>query len=220
MIGWYNENEGRAYPLREDSPRVDALGRKLPDDVIADIGLVIPDDATEDVFLSALSVSPKLVSLVIGTPAEGLLIGTYPRPVTAYTPLPLESIADNVSGYVVFGHGISGAAANYRFPVKESTPFAIKALHTFDALPVELVGKLGAAAILRDIIKIEVNANVEVRYDPGGNSIVFSLAEGVRDEFVGPCARADAIACCGVPPLRSINGVVADGDGTIFVEVH
>jgi len=217
---WYNENEGRAYPLREDSPRVDVLGRKLPDDVIADIGLVVPDDITEDIFLSALSVSPKLVSLVIGTPEEGLLIGTYSRPVSAYAPLPLLGIADNVSGYVVFGHGISGAVANYRFSTKESTPFAIKALHTFDALPVKFIGKLGAAAVLRGIIKIEVNANVEVSYDGIGNAIVFSLAESVRDEFVGPCARADAIAGCGVPPLRSINGVCAAAGGAITIEVE
>jgi hypothetical protein len=220
MKSWYNENEGRAYPLREGSARVDVLGRPLPDDIIADASIVVPNELEDDVFLTTVSLSPLLVTLVIGTQTQGLLVGTYPKPLDLYKPLPLDPITDDVSGFVVLGHGSEAYQGIYSFSDPVATPFAVKALHTFDALPIPFFGKLGAPAQIRGVIEIQVNDNVQVRYDDGTNTVYFSLTESVRDSFVGPCARGDSISGCGVPPVRTINGVTADADGTIILEVE
>lgn len=220
MKDWYNENEGRAYPLQEDSPRVDQLGRVLPDDVIADTSLVIPNDLEDSVFLRTVSLSEALVTLVIGTESQGLLVGTYARPVALYTPLTLDPITDDVSGFVVLGHGAQVVGGTYNFTEEESSRFAVKALHTFDALPIPYLGKIGLADRVKDIVEIQTSANVEVRFDSGSNTIYFSLTESVRDDFVSPCLRSDSIAGCGIPPIRTINGVTADGDGVITLEVQ
>lgn len=220
MKSWYNENEGRAYPLKEGSPRVDQLGRVLPDDIIADASVVIPNEIEDDVFLTTVALSPALVSVVIGTATQGLLVGTFPRPLTLYRPLALDPITDDVSGFIVLGHGAGVHQGTYNFTEQTSTPFAVKALHTFDALPIPYIGKVGTPAQLRNIIEIQTNGNVQVRYESSSNTIFFSLIESVRDDFVGPCGRGDSISGCGVPPVRSINGVTADGDGTITLEVE
>jgi hypothetical protein len=220
MREWYNENEGRAYPLREDAPRLDALGRKLPDDIIVDLAVSIPNTVLDTVYVTSLALSTRLVSIVVGTASEGLLVGTYVRPVPIYTPLPLAPLAGNVSGFVVFGSGSTGQEINYRFSSVAQTPLEIRALRVFDALPVEAIGKIGVANLLDGIIQLEFGTNVEWRYDAGSNTIYIGLQEGVRDDFVGPCARAKSIAGCGIPPIRSINGVVADVNGAIFIEVQ
>lgn len=220
MKSWYNENEGRAYPIREEAPRVDQLGRTLPDDIIADASIVVPNELEDDVFLTTVSLSGALVTLVIGTATQGMLVGTFPKPLTLYRPLPLDPITDDVSGFVVLGHGADAYEGTYSFNDPASTPFAVKALHTFDALPIPYIGKIGTPAQIRNLIEIEVNNNVQVRYDPGTNTIYFSLVESVRDAFVGPCGRGDSIAGCGVPPVRTINGVTADDDGVITLEVE
>jgi hypothetical protein len=220
MKSWYNENEGRAYPMREDSPRIDALGRKLPDDIIADASIVTPDGLEDDVFLLTVSLTPALVTLVIGTATQGLLVGTFPKPLTLYRPLPLDPLTDNVSGFVVLGHGAAAYQGTYSFNDAASTPFAVKALHTFDALPIPFIGKIGSPAQILDLIEIQTNGNVQVRYDSGTNTIYLSLIESVRDAFVGPCAKGDSISGCGIPPIRSINGVTADGNGAITLEVE
>lgn len=220
MREWYNENEGRAYPLREDAPRLDELGRKLPDDIIVDLAVSIPNTVLDTVYVTSLALSTRLVSIVVGTASEGLLVGTYVRPVPIYTPLPLAPLAGNVSGFVVFGSGSTGQEINYRFSSVAQTPLEIRALRVFDALPVEAIGKIGVANLLDGIIQLEFGTNVEWRYDVGSNTIYIGLQESVRDDYVGPCARAKSIAGCGIPPIRSINGVVADGNGAIFIEVQ
>jgi hypothetical protein len=220
MKNWYNENEGRAYPLREDASRLDRLGRRLSDDIIADISLVIPNDLEDDVFLTTVVMTETLISVVVGTADEGLLVGTYPKPLTLYSPLPLDPITDDVSGFVVLGHGAAAYSGVYIFTDKTASQFAVKALHTFDALPVSAVAKLGAPALLRGVVEIQGNDNVRIRYDEGSNTVYFSLIESVRDEFVGPCARGDSISGCGIPPIRTINGITANDDGQIIVEVE
>lgn len=220
MRDWYNENEGRAYPIREDAPRLDELGRKLPDNLLVDLAASIPNTVLDTVYVSSLALSSRLVSVIIGTASEGLLAGTYVRPVPTYTPLPLVPLAGDVSGFVVFGSGIAGQDINYRFASAAQTPLEIRALRVFDALPVEAIGKIGVADLLDGIIQLEFGTNVEWRFDVGSNTIYIGLQESVRDDFIGPCARAKSIAGCGIPPIRSINGVTADVNGAIFIEVQ
>jgi hypothetical protein len=220
MREWYNENEGRAYPIREDAPRLDEAGRKLPDDILVDLAVSIPNTVLDTVYVTSVALSARLVSVVIGTASEGLLVGTYVRPVPFYTPLPLEPLAGNVSGFVVFGSGSAGQDVNYRFSSAAQTPLEIRALRVFDALPVEAIGKIGVATLLDGIIQLEFGTDVEWRYDVGSNTIFIGLRESVRDDYVGPCARAKSIAGCGIPPIRSINGVTADSNGAIFIEVQ
>jgi hypothetical protein len=220
MKSWYNENEGRAYPLQEDASKIDRLGRILPDDVIADAALVVPNNLEDDIFLTTVALTRSLVTVVIGTQSQGMLVGTWPRPVSLYQPLALDPITNDVSGFVVLGQGADIVNGTYNFDEPASSQFTVKALHTFDALPIPYIGKVGSAEQINGVVEIQTSANVEVRFDDATNTIYFSLTESVRDDFVSPCIRGDSIAGCGVPPIRTINGVTADADGVITLEVH
>ena len=220
MREWYNENEGRAYPIREDAPRLDVSGRMLPNDIVADLAVSVPSSVLDTVYVSAVSLSANLVSVLVGTAAEGLLVGTYTRPVPLYTPLPLTPLGADVSGFVVFGAGSQRGPAVYRFATAVQTPLEARALRVFDALPVVAVGKIGVEALLQGVIQLQFAGSAEWRYDAATNTVYVGLAAGDRGDFVGPCARANTIDGCGIPPVRSINGVVADVNGAIFIEVY
>jgi len=217
---WYNENEGRAYPIREDAPRLDVAGRKLPDDILADLAISVPVSVLDTIYVSSVALSYSLVSVLVGTATEGLLVGAYPRPVPLYTPLPLVPLGADVSGFVVFGAGAEQFPDAYRFATAAQTPLEARALRVFDTLPVKAVGKVGVEALLQGVIQLQFAGGAEWRYDAGTNTIYIGLQEAVRGDFVGPCARANSIDGCGIPPIRSINGVTADSNGAIFIEVQ
>ena len=107
-IQWYNDNEGRSYPLAEAATGATDTDVQLPMDIIADMGLLVPP-SYGNVYLSSLYVSDTLVTLGIRSTSTGLLVGTYSRSaVVPYTAYALTAIADDVSGWAPAGvHGCS-----------------------------------------------------------------------------------------------------------------
>src|SRR6188768_1764444 len=111
---WYNKNEARSWPLDDSATLVDDLGRFLPSDILADLHLWFPDYVGPRAFVSAVTVSPTLVTLVIlGSAAGSPAIATVSliQPVVPYRQYALEPKLGGAGGWVVFGSRVDDVTA-------------------------------------------------------------------------------------------------------------
>jgi hypothetical protein len=110
---WYDANEGRAYPLSDAATLADGGGTLLPSDIVADLQLKYPREYGQYAFLSAVSITSNLVTLMLEA-ADDLDNPTTFRPLAAVSVpaevpirqhVPLLAQSDGVGGWVVFGRG-------------------------------------------------------------------------------------------------------------------
>lgn len=220
MIEYYNSNEMRAYPLYENAIRVAADGTALPNDMIADLVVTVPRTVAASLYLGAMTVTPGIVSISIGSSAGGIFAGTYGQPVVPYRAYALSPVVGMASGYVVFGQGIL-RSTEFRFV---SGSLVVSGLDEGTVHPIEPEAVLSVGRYLaldklalKGIVKLEAGDNITIRYHEG--KIKVGLVEASRYLFVGPCDRQALFDNCGGPPIRTINGVRPDEHGAITLEI-
>jgi len=217
-IQWYNENEGRAYPLQEVATKVSDGGHQLPDDIIVDMGLMVPP-TYEDTYVSSVRVTSSVVTVGISSSASGLMVGTYLRSaVRPHAAYPLTGLVNNVSGWIVFGNHRAVGTEDYRFSGPEQSGVAARALRIIDEIPVTYFVKLGGRAdqIADRLVRMTAGGGLTIERDESDpQKIVIQLSPELRQAFLGPCNELSTADICGVPPMRRINGVCPDEDGRI-----
>lgn len=217
-IEWCNENEGRSYPLSEEATAVDDDGQGLPTNILADLSVVLPEEQSS-IRISSLYVSPDIVSVAVSSDAGGLLIGSFARAaVKAYAAYPLTGLVPNVSGYVVFGAFTARVPTRYRFATPQQSLLERRSLRVIPPPGVERITRTGADPEIyaSGVVALEASPDLEIvsdRYDP--HKIIVRLREGASGKYVGGCLRPASADECGVPPIRRINNVAADDNGTI-----
>lgn len=216
MQQWYNENEFRTYPFREDAVLAEAAtGVLLPSNVVADLSLIT--EAVGEIRVTRIVYGNGLASLALASSVAD--IGTViAYPVAPYTPYPIQSVTGKTTGYVVFGIGVMTASrtvARFQNLVLES-----RTCRRQPSVGVEALGKTGLAATLSGYVKLEFGKDLDyaVAVDAGTTTITISLKPDNAQLYIGPCSRGDSINHCKYPPLRSINGVGGDNDGVITLE--
>lgn len=218
-IQWYNENEGRAYPISETASRVSDSGSILPDNIIADLGLML-DPSHTDVRISSVRITPRLVTVGISSASAGLLVGTFVRDaLQPYIAYPLTGVVDNVSGWVVFGTHQAVTTEDYRFATAAQSGVEARAIRYVEALPVQGILKDGGrlSAVLRGVVRLRGGAGVTVTKDPyTPQTILVSLTSDIIHNIISPCNFPATRNSCSVAPIRTINGV-GDASGNITV---
>jgi len=213
---WLNSNEQRSYPLKETATQIAANGLKLPQNVISDLGIVVPTLYTP--YVSSVRVTPSLVSVCVSSGTSGILLATQYRSALqeglAYALTPL---VENVSGWIVYGDYVSSGVEDYRFTGPEQAGIVDKALRFVDPPGVRRFYRYGSPSVFADgIIRLKAGAGMEIVVDPlNAQRIIFRLKESVRSDFVGPCSKASSQNACGTTPIRTINGVNANSSGKL-----
>lgn len=214
-INWHNSNEQRAYPLRDDTTRLDITGKRLPDDIIVDLGIVVPAPTTE-LYVGTVYVSPLIVSLTIND-AEGIILTGSFSASQRYTALPLAPARENVAGWVSVG-GYE-ADAPYRYTFDGAAATGIVASTTTIITPPEvtrLYDKRGGS--VAGIVKLTHDSNFDIYQDAEDpQTVIISLARGARTAFTEPCSLPASDDNCGSPPIRSIGGVPANKNGDLYI---
>jgi len=220
LIEWYNENHGRSYPVAEAASKVDTSGDLLPSDIVVDMGLMVPPDWS-DVYISSLRITPLSVTIGLSSGTTGLFVGTYLRSdLETQIAYPLTALLDNLSGWIVFGNHVALGVENYQFNGYGQAGLERRVIRVVDVLPVTRFMKYGgnAAQFVDDVVTLIPGAGVQlVRDDVYPQKIIVKLKESIAHAMVGPCNSTAVAEDCGVPPLRSINGVCPDEDGKITI---
>jgi len=221
---WQNENVLRAYPLEDDAPAASVL----PVWLLSDIRVTCPR-IYRRVYVSSAYVSDTLVSVAVsGTTGEegaqpvGLLARTVTRdelePFRAYS---MDRMSADASGSVAFGEVPPGTAplrltfSPDEAPLVESavvrakTPGVAKVVDPYHGTEATGIVDLSGNSEFRTSIGREGQDE-----DPL-HTIVFTLTDTYREMTTSVCDATPSKDACGATPVRTINGVAPDENGTI-----
>jgi hypothetical protein len=167
---WYNQNEGRAYPVDDAATCDDDRGRRLPPDLLADLNLRWPATLGRYAFVAAVANTPALVTLTVQAAdapdaASGfvpLAVVSVRKPVQPGRMVALRPQAPGVAGWVVFGSGVDGEAYSGRFSTPAQSRLTARAARAYRPLPVTSVQARNAADRLTGVVTLKASEPLTV----------------------------------------------------------
>lgn len=235
---WYDLQSSRQYPLHDRATGLDDLGAPLPNNIILDCNIKYPTQYGNYAFLQSVTVSPGIVTILIGAGSAEtdnntttLAAVTITKPIQLSKNYPIHALVDGVAGWFVFGAGVdSNFTGRYTTPLQ--TLIAPRNAHAYAALPVTSIKKIGALNKLAGLVNIELaeplvaslkNLTINGTEQP---ALVFSLnainadvTYNPLEYFRGQCAERPESGTCPAPPIETINGITPDCAGNIQLDV-
>jgi len=209
ITNWLADNSVRKYPLDDLASGVAGDGRELPLDFITDLKLSIENRITLP-YISGLFVNANLISITISGQAGPLLLGTFYRPtLEAYVPYQLSEVTGSrAAGTIIFGPGaLTSSIGNYLF----DTDSGALSPHSYILRGAEYV-----KSIRSESSQEAVTGEAAVRGVNGATAAITgsTLAIGLSDQAL---ADLGVSVGCNAPAITSINNVVPDSQGRIFL---
>jgi hypothetical protein len=183
--GYQTANTQRNYPLHDQATKAAIGGDKMPDDVLADAHLMIPESAGKFVFVSSVGITPGLVSLTFlatdvnplaaaassssSSPSTSpvpsgfvpLAVVTVPKPVEQFRMYPVEAQFPGVGGWVAFGpRVIEGGDLNLRFDDPAASFLATRAARFYKAFPAASLGLENILTELTGLVRLSGEAGL------------------------------------------------------------
>jgi len=173
---WMNRNEVRNYPLHDQATKQSTDGTVMPDGLIADLSIMLPESAGRFIYVSSAAVTPGLVSLTFlatdrdpllpeesssSSPSESsaalvpIASITAAKPVTIYKHYAIEALYPGVAGWVAFGSDVDEISESYRFAEPLDGLLCSKAVRAYRDLPVASLGKTGRLTTLTGLIQLQ-----------------------------------------------------------------
>lgn len=170
---WYNLNEQHFYPVNDTASVMSDEGVMLPSDIIADLRLRWPTDYGDYAFISALSVTPHLVTVLIeaaytldNSPRASRLIAGVSIPVSELTvgrTYALTSFQPGAGGFIVLGSGAEGGKPyTGRFSTPRQTLLTPRAARAMRRPPVQTIGVEHASTSLTGLVNLTAAAPLEI----------------------------------------------------------
>lgn len=180
---WMNSNELRNYPLHDSATKESVDGTTLPDGIIADMSIMLPESAGRFAYISSAAVTPGLVSLTLlatdvdplrpesesssssSSPSESLVpiaSITVAKPVTIYRHYAIEALYPGVAGWVAFGRDVEEVNAGYRFLTPLDGLLCSKAVRAYRDLPVSSIGKTGRLVELTGLVELRAGGDLVI----------------------------------------------------------
>ena len=244
--GWQNRNENRNFPLHDRATKLSVSGVKLPDTILADAHIALPQSAGRFVLVSSVGVSEYLVSLTFlateGDPISGGALGafipmgvmTVQKPVIPYRNYPISPTYPGFGGWVAFGNGVAETDnLALQFIDPKATVLASKIVRSYKDIPVQSLGRLGSDLALTGLVHLQgqpglIRIRKVVRTIDGVNKEVLVLGldlDNAADptalllSFAGPCGRPEQRTCPPGKAILTINGVSPDCAGNIRIRI-
>ena len=171
---WQNSNEVRNYPLHDQATKRSTDGSVLPDGIIADLNVMLPQSAGSFAYISSVAVTPGLVSLtLLATDVDPQLVEvgsssssssdqtfvpiaaiTVAKPITLYKHYQLESLYPGVAGWVAFGGDVDEVTASFRFLTPIDGLLCSKAVRSYRDYPVTSISKDGRFSQLTGLVQL------------------------------------------------------------------
>lgn len=172
---WYSRNEARPFPLSDEASGIDDSGARLPNRYLADLHLVFPEAAARRAYLSAVTVTKTLVSVVIlgtdksASPGSFIPLASFSaaKPLDANRQYALSPLYPGVGGWIVFGDAAvqqGSTAEEYagRFTDPAQSLLAPSTTRSFFSPPIDNVAKLGNATALTGLVQLVGGNDIEI----------------------------------------------------------
>lgn len=215
-----NNNELRRYPLTEGWPMIMESGDVIPDSLICDLTVTVPVQYRDRVALHSYRVTPAVVSLslvdsVTGAGLAVLVAGNY----VPYRPYAFTPVVPGVSGFAVFGNIGTESTSELSGVFETPVPLDGHAVLPVEAGSITEINIPGHSTPVSGLVQLTQGPGV-ILQAVDEHTIGIGLVPGLRAALVGPCDATSAFDGCGGVPIRTINGVPADENGRITIEVH
>ena len=239
---WHDLNEQRAYPFVEMTSRVSNTGDNLPDNILVDANIWIPEEAGNFVYVSSITISEKIVSITISacdenpfdcssyTEGEGVLIGSLSvlKPVEIFRNYELNVQYPGAKGWVAFGSGARDTPnRSYRFSSPTQTMLVGKAARNYRSFPLDGVRKTGGS-VLTGVVSLRSGNDIHIRSGTrtigGVATDVILVGLDIRDSYdnlvnyLSVCDGRPESGTCGRNPIQTINSVSPDENGNLTIE--
>lgn len=233
---WYAANATRKYPLDDAATGFDDAGRRLPDDVLADVRVRFPRDLGPAANVSGVTASGKLVTVVFAVsgparPADGnvptpqtICAVSIPSPITIGRPYAVRAIAGGVGGWVVFGPGAKSVLGTYRFSTAAQSGLCARAGLAYLPAPVTSLGKDWSALALTGDVKLVGGGDLEVVKGTRtilGEEVVAAIVRlrsdttvNLFNKYRGPCGRPES-STCSRPGVEFVNDTPPGAGGNL-----
>lgn len=234
---WYDLNESRPWPLDDTATLLADDGSQLPHDVIADISLRFPSVLGDRAFVSAVTVGPNIVTVILLGSAGGftpMASVSIQRPVEPHVHYELEQLYPGVGGWIVFGGGVNDTEVrSWRFSSATQSLLLAQTARKYSSLPVASVGLEGAAARLTGMVRLQGGSDLTTRVEErvidgvARDAVVIGLKDkqenastrNLLELYAGDCGKRPESGNCGDPqPIEFINTVAPNCCGNIFLE--
>lgn len=230
QLDWFATNETVKYPIDSLATFIPTGYTELPaglTGVITDISFAIPCTLTGVPYLSALSITDDLLTLIIciqRRPIFAFSITQRSLYVNRY--YNLTSFVEGCSGVVVFGSSAKTHRCAYRFASEAESGFLPSVYHRYSIFPVTSIGRIGNATACTGDVVFRGVGDVLVATDTisvGGQrtkALLFGLNKdedvNVLIKYIGLCDGRPESETCRRTSIMSINSL-APKDGNINI---
>jgi len=235
---WYDLQSSREYPLDDRATGADDSGTRLPSNIILDCNIKYPEQYGAFAFVQAISISPGLVTVLIGAAPTMDSAGVTVAAVSVVKPIELsknyaiQPLVPGAAGWFVFGEGVEHNFVA-RYGTARQTLIAPKNAHAYTTLPIQTIKKKSAQNSLAGIVNIEtqeplsaetknvtINGKEQVALVIGLSATTADIAYNPLEYFRGRCSERPESGTCPTPPIESINGITPNCDGNIQITVN
>jgi hypothetical protein len=234
---WYNLQSTRRYPLDDISTGVDDAGAFIRDDIIVDCHIRFPNTLGTYLYVQGVTVSAGIVTVLFGvantvnaTTGTTIAAVSVAKPVAPYVHYNISGLVAGVSGWVVFGPGVTENFVG-RYTTPKQTLLQPRSARAYRPLPIPTLGKLNLGTALQGVVTLLGSTPITAKYELitySGRTypaIVFrldttdlSLDYNSLSQFLGPCSQRPESDTCPRTPIETINGIAPDCNGNINIE--
>jgi hypothetical protein len=244
---WLNANETRRYPLHDNAALVSRGGDLLPNNLLVDAAIRIPDTVGRVVYISSLGSTSGLFTLTLLAAQQSdlddfpssssesstfvpLAVLRVVKPVIPFRNYRLEAIYPGVGGWIALGSGANEQTSmSLFFDGPDDTQLLHRVVRAYRTPPVSSLGKEGYSSVLTGLIRLRGTAGVVRTYkstrtidgierDVAVIGIDPAAGTETMTRLAGSCGGRPLSGTCTKAPIESINGVMPDEDGNIDIE--
>jgi len=174
-----NANEDRAYPIHEAATRKGISGSIIPNDLLVDANIWVPNSIGKNVYVSSVGSSEKILSLTFLAIGHDPICGgesssssghavcapvpmiqpvgviSLVKPVTPYKNYAITPMQEGVAGWVMFGSGATKADTYFVAIDDPKNGLLIsRTVRSYLVPPVTSLGKVGSDRELNGIVEL------------------------------------------------------------------
>ena len=235
-----NANEGRNYPLHDAATRLSTGGTLLPNSLLVDANIWMPQSAGNYIFLSSAAVTNSLVTLTFSAASDSPICGTpsstfvplavlsLTKPVARFKNYAITPFLSGVGGWVMLGKAaIDSEIFSLIFDDPKAGLLLDRVVRVYQPSAVPTIGKVGVTPPLQGLVSLQglgggVVTKGAVRNINGVDRIVGLIGLNLGSSpvntltnFSGICGHRPSANDCNTTPIISINGIKPDCNGNI-----
>lgn len=233
-LDWFSSNEAVKYPLDSLASCIPVGYSTMPPEllgVITDISFALPSTIQDEPYLSALTITDDLLTLVICVGDEPLFVfSSTQSQLYIHRYYTLTPFVTGCSGVITFGNAAKTHRCAYKFSSPAESGFLPSVYHKYLTFPVTGIRQQGhISPCIGDVLfkgAGDVKVGVETLTINGSSqkALVFgldySLSDDVISRYLGPCDARPESGTCKRTSIEAINSatptngnIIIRGDG-------